>query len=450
MFNNIAKDRSENMEFVILATQISTATNNRCMTVKTVNDLPYLSTTTNYPPGQIVFVESINTHVFNSNNKWIGIDNRALRKDFCERSIYTWGNNNNGQLGAGNSLTSSIPVREFCSANNWCAVTMGSLMSGAIKTSGELWTWGVNSSGQLGNGTYTNRCSPAREFCSSTNWCMVSFGRGGFALKTTGELWGWGANTTGALGIGSSRSASNSPVREFCSATDWCQVSAAGHGAAAIKTSGQLWTWGCNAYAQLGDGTTINRCSPVREFCSATDWCQVGAGFYSMLAIKTTGELWGWGRNLSGQLGIGSSVTLGRCSPVREFCSATDWCRVATSETHAVAIKTTGQLWVWGSGANYGLGDGTASTRCSPVREFCSATDWCFIEASKGGGRNTAAIKTSGQLWVWGRNTFGSLGINETPVGFCGRCSPVREFFSANDWNRVSVGYNNMIGIIVR
>ena len=435
--NNLTTS-SQPIDFTLLAAETSDAGTGISFSVPTVNDLPDLSTS-NIGGGQIVFVESIGVPVVSTQNEWKGLDGRLLRRDFDIRAIFTWGSNTSGRLGIGNTtvVNACSPVREFCSATDWCQVTVGCTFTSAVKTSGELWAWGDNTCGRLGDGTFNDRTSPVREFCSATDWCQVSGGGcHTAAIKTSGQLWGWGRNLYGITGDGTTANR-NSPVRERCSATDWCQVSAGYQHAAAVKTTGQLWVWGRNHCGQLGDGTiTPGRCSPVREFCSATDWCQVSAGQQRSAAVKTTGELWAWGLNNYGRLGDGSGFT--QCSPVREFCSATDWCRVSgKSFSHTAAVKTSGQLWVWGRGNNGVLGTGTTATTTSPVREFCSATDWCAV--SDGGA--TVAIKTSGQLWGWGGGGMTGDGTNTT------RCSPVREFCSATDWRTVDVGPLHVAGI---
>jgi alpha-tubulin suppressor-like RCC1 family protein len=365
--------------------------------------------------------------------------------------LWTWGTNSAGKLGIGNSSTIGrcSPVREFCSASDWCQVFSGRYHTSAIKASGELWVWGCNNQGRMGDGTTIDRCSPVREFFSATDWCQVSNGNcHTVAIKTSGQLWTWGCNSVassssdaGLLGDGTTVNRS-SPVREFCRATDWCQASGGVTHTVAIKTSGQLWTWGSNCRGELGIGisSTLGRCSPIREFCSATDWCQIRAGQYQTIGIKTNGEIWSWGRNNHGQIGDGT--TTDRYSPVREFCSATNWCSLTLSRTVPInsAIKTSGELWIWGRNFNGALGDGTVTNRCSPVREFCSATDWCMVS---NGGYLTAAIKISGQLWTWGLNTNGPLGDGTTTS----RCSPVREFCSATDWCQVTVGYNSIAAL---
>jgi trimeric autotransporter adhesin len=356
-------------------------------------------------------------------------------------AIFSWGFGFCGRLGDGTTASSCFPIREICSAKDWYQVSAGDRETGAVKTDGTLWMWGGNNTGQLGDGTVSSRCSPVREICSATDWCQVSaYFAHTSALKTSGELWAWGCSNHGQLGDGTTANKC-SPVREICSATDWCQVGKGKCHTAAIKTSGELWAWGNNTSGRLGDGTATSRCSPVREFCSATNWCQVSAGGNHTSAIKTSGELWVWGSNTCGSLGDGT-VTV-RCSPVREICSATDWCQVSAGYQHTLAIKTSSELWAWGDNICGRLGDGTVTNRCSPVREFCSATDWCQVSA---GGNHTSAIKTSGELWVWGKNGAAPPVLGDGT--FTDKCSPVREFCSATDWSQVSAGSCHTLALI--
>ena len=353
-------------------------------------------------------------------------------------ALFTWGSNTCGRLGNGTLTCTCSPVREFYSATNWCQVSAGCCFTSSVKSNGEIWGWGVNSCGNLGDGTTVDKCSPVRELCYGTDWCQVSVGLvHTSALKNSGELWGWGRNPFSSIGDGTVTTKC-SPVREICSATNWCQVST-NHSlhTAAIKTSGELWAWGLNTCGRLGDGTITQRCSPVREFCSATNWCQVSAGSLHTAAVKTSGELWGWGLNNPGAIGDGTITT--RCSPVREICSATGWCQVSTGICNTAAVKTSGELWVWGLNFCGKLGDGTATNRCSPVREFCSATDWCQVSTNTG----SVAVKTSGELWAWGRNLCGSVGDGTT----VNKCSPVREICSATNWCQVCAGYNHTFAI---
>jgi alpha-tubulin suppressor-like RCC1 family protein len=351
----------------------------------------------------------------------------------AENQLWAWGFNTCGRLGDGTDTSRCSPVQEFCSATDWAQVSASNYQTAVVKTGGTLWAWGGNFCGLLGDGTITDRCSPVQEFGSSTDWSQVSAGAAQTAaIKTSGTLWAWGRNVCGQLGDGTLTTRC-SPVQEFCSASDWAQVSANGCAhIAAVKTSGTLWAWGVNPSGQLGDGTTTTRCSPVQEFGSAGDWTQVSAGNAHTTAVKSGGTLWAWGLNTCGRLGDGTLTT--RCSPVQEICSAVDWSQVSAGFAHTAAVKTSGTLWAWGSAGLSGrLGDGTLTTRCSPVQEFCSSSDWASVSV---GTFHTAATKTSGTLWAWGFNGSGRLGDGTTTD----RCSPVQEFSSSTDWAQVSTG----------
>jgi alpha-tubulin suppressor-like RCC1 family protein len=388
--------------------------------------------------GRFIYVEDIEAYRYSDGTQWTNDYDTTLTA--TSEQLWVWGNNGCGSLGDGTLTTSCSPVREFCSATDWRQVSAGWFHNAAIKTSGELWVWGQNNLSQLGDGTITASCSPIREFYSATDWCQVSAGAcHNIAIKTSGQIWGWGRNLLGVLGDGTT-TCYCSPVQEFCSATDWCQVSTGCIHTTAIKTSGELWVWGYNGCGRFGDGTTTNSCSPVREICSATDWCQTSAGISHTASVKTSGELWTWGLNGLNISRLGDGTTTDKCSPVREICSATDWCQVSTGSLHTTAIKTSGELWAWGWNGCGRLGDGATTAKCSPVREICSATDWCQTSA---GVLHTLAVKTSGELWVWGSNNCGRLGDGTTTT----RCSPVREICSATDWCQVSAGCAHTIAI---
>jgi alpha-tubulin suppressor-like RCC1 family protein len=335
-------------------------------------------------------------------------------------------------------------VSEASSSTDWKEIRAGkNCHSAGLKNTGQIWTWGANNTQQLGISGASYVCSPVRERSSSTNWCGVDLGNfHTAAINTSGQIWGWGGNQCGSLATGTT-GATNIPVREICSASDWCSLSTNECRTAAIKTSGQLWGWGRNACGGIGDGTLVAKCSPVREFCSATDWCRVAVGYSHNLAIKSDGSLWAWGNNNCGQLGDGTTVN--KCSPVREICSATDWSQVAGGFKHSAALKTSGQIWSWGSGTYGSLGVGNVSTICSPVREFTSSTNWCSISSSS--SDNSQGLKTDGTLWAWGGSFSGQLGEG-TPIG-THRCSPVREI-TRTDWCFATIGSGRAAGVVIR
>ena len=204
-------------------------------------------------------------------------------------TLWTWGYNGLGQLGINNTTTPiCTPVTTFAGGTNWKQVFGGSGLTAAIKTDGTLWTWGLNNLGQLGVNDTNTRCTPVTTFAGGTNWKQVS---GGYyhiaAIKTDGTLWTWGLNTSGQLGINDTNTRCT-PVTTFAGGTNWKQVGSCGQvHTAAIKTDGSLWTWGANAFGGLGDNTSISRSTPVTTFAGGTNWKQVSCGSYNTSAVTS-------------------------------------------------------------------------------------------------------------------------------------------------------------------
>jgi alpha-tubulin suppressor-like RCC1 family protein len=246
------------------------------------------------------------------------------------------------------------------------------------------------------------------------------------------ELWTWGSGGSisfpGQLGNNSTTNRST-PVTTFAGGTNWKQVSAVGGHTSAIKTDGTLWIWGSNNYGQLGTNDTINRSTPVTTFAGGTNWKQVSSANIHTAAIKTDGTLWTWGRNVFGQLGINNAVN--RTTPVTTFAGGTNWKQVSCGFDHTAAIKTDGTLWIWGRGDSGRLGDNNATTqKNTPVTTFAGGTNWKQVST---GGDFTAAIKTDGTLWVWGGGSPGQLGNNS----IANKVTPVTTFAGGNNWKQV-------------
>ena len=202
---------------------------------------------------------------------------------------------------------------------------------------GTLWTWGRNNYGQLGDNTATHRSSPVQTIAGGTNWKQVV---GGYyhtvAIKTDGTLWTWGQNTTGQLGDNSITHRS-SPIQTIAGGTNWKSVAGGLHHTAAIKTDGTLWLWGYNAYGQLGDNSITPKSSPVQTISGGTNWKSVAGGAFHTLAIKTDGTLWTWGFNYFVQLGDNTSTP--KSSPVQTVAGGTNWQSVVGGYYHTAAIR---------------------------------------------------------------------------------------------------------------
>ena len=349
-------------------------------------------------------------------------------------SLWTWGDNAYGQLGINDTADRSTPVTTFAGGNNWKQIAGAKFYSAAIKTDGTLWNWGRNLNGQLGTNDTADRTTPVTTFAGGTNWKSVA--GGGYhtaAIKTDGTLWTWGRNSSGQLGINATTIRST-PVTTFLGESSWKSVACGGSYTVAIKTDGTLWTWGRNNLGQLGINASGNRTTPVTTFAGGTNWKSVAGGYNHIAAIKTDGTLWVWGYNSNGQLGINvAGTTENRTTPVTTFLGGNNWKSVGCGEDCTVAIKTDGTLWIWGYNAYGQLGINNTDGRSTPVTTFSGGTNWKSVA---GGYGHTAAIKTDGTLWTWGFNNNGQLGINDTST----RTTPVTTFAGGNNWKSVAGG----------
>jgi alpha-tubulin suppressor-like RCC1 family protein len=360
-------------------------------------------------------------------------------------TIWGWGLNDLGQLGQGNTTSYSSPQQVGALADWSASASRGQIAacndtSGAIKDDGSLWMWGRAQHGALADGTIVNKSSPV-QVGSLTDWASLAVGDNCGAVKSDGTLWMWGSDGDGQLGNGTVAVSKSSPV-QIGSLTNWAQVASGKANGFAVKTDGTLWSWGIGTNGVLGDGTTVGKCSPV-QIGSLTTWSKVSAGNYFCLAIKTDGTLWAWGKNsLYGNLGVGNQTDYS--SPV-QVGSLTDWSEVNCGSAFSAAIKTDGTLWMWGNGTSGQLGNGTTTeVNTSPI-QVGSLTNWSKLCIGGAGGnpQNSAAIKTDGTLWEWGRNDQGQLGQGDTT----NTSSPV-QVGSLTTWVDAGVGNKAIIGTI--
>jgi hypothetical protein len=239
----------------------------------------------------------------------------------------------------------------------------------------------------------------------------------------------WGTSTDGSIGTNNTTQ-QNVPVTTFAGGTDWKQVACGWNHTAAIKTDGSLWTWGRGTSGELGNFAITNRSTPVTTFAGGNNWKQVSCGDNHVAAIKTDGSLWTWGNGADGRLGTNNTIT--RSTPVTTFAGGNDWKQVSARNASTAAIKTDGSLWTWGKNGYGQLGDNTTTSRSTPVTTFAGGTNWKSVDCEQ----LSAAIKTDGSLWTWGRNNSGQLGINNTD----NRSTPVTTFAGGNTWKSVTCG----------
>jgi alpha-tubulin suppressor-like RCC1 family protein len=316
-------------------------------------------------------------------------------------NVFGFGYNGNGQLGNGSTFSTSVPtavagvagIQQISSSANHAL---------AVRNDGTVKAWGFNDSGQLGVSNTQASAVNAVDVAGVGFVTAVAAGRyHSLALKADGTVWAWGLNSDGQLGDGSLATSRSTPA-QIVSLSGVVAIAAGSRHNLALLGNGNVMVWGANESGQLGDGSTTRRTTPV--LASIGGVVAVAAGGAHSLAIKSNGTAWAWGANGFGQLGNGG--TINSAAPVAIISLGSGVGLIAAGENHSLAVKSGGALFSWGSNLNGQLGDGSSLSRSIPFTMTTPAN----VVAISGGGHHSAAINNRGELFVWGDNYFGQVG----------------------------------------
>ncbi|MBL0226589.1 MAG: carboxypeptidase regulatory-like domain-containing protein [Geobacteraceae bacterium] len=265
------------------------------------------------------------------------------------------------------------------------------------------------------------------------SWTSVSAGASHtVAINADGTLWAWGDNSSNQLGDGTSTQRTK-PTRITGAGTNVASVSAGFNHTLAIKNSGELWGWGGNGTGQLGCGTGCSATTVPQRIGTGNEWTEVTAGLGSSLGAMSDGTVWAWGANNYGQLGDGTVTD--RSAPVKILWKGDYWKEVGGGVTHSAALKADGTLWTWGGNAEGQLGDKSNQDKHLPQK--IGDNRW----AGLGIGNHSLTVKSDGTLWAWGPGASGQLGIAST----INKNYPVA--VSGSPWASVAAGTFHSAGL---
>ena len=287
----------------------------------------------------------------------------AVRSD---GTVWTWGDNFDGQLGDGTRIDSSLPI-PVAGLNDVIAVEAGRDSTFALKADGTLWGWGWGGNGALGNGTGSSSTVPVRVSVNSVN-AVAAGDLHGLALRSDGTIWAWGFNQSGQLG-GAVTSIWGSDVAvPIPNLVGMLAVAAERDYSVALKSDGTVWTWGDNFYGQLGNGNKTDSAVPSKV-AGLTSVREIAAGGTHVVVARSDGTVWTWGENLEGQLGNNSYVD--STVPV-QVSGLTGVVAVAAGLQHSLALKADGTLWAWGYNFSGQLGINSKVRSPVPVQVFAA------------------------------------------------------------------------------
>lgn len=312
-------------------------------------------------------------------------------------TIWSVGNNFNGQLGDSSTFNSILPVI----AN---AVIDGVDIDGGlyheliVKADGSVWAWGKNNYGQMGNGNFTDIISPyqvplitaAQQISAGDNFSLI--------LLNSGTAMAFGDNTFGQLGIGSNGIA-NFPTAVL-TLSNITSISAGGKFGVALDNAGNIWTWGNNQYGQLGNGNFINTNTPAQIVL--TNVVKISAGKTHVLALLNDGTVWGWGDNSFGQLGVAGVNFSNTPIKIGMYTNIID---ISAGADHSLILDSKNRAYVFGENTYGQLGTSNNINYTTPQK----INNKNFKEI-KAGYYNSFAVNMDNTISAWGKNQYGQLG----------------------------------------
>jgi alpha-tubulin suppressor-like RCC1 family protein len=293
----------------------------------------------------------------------------AIRLDgvaFC------WGWNNRGQLGIGSTSPDfhSHPPTQVSGDHVFTSISAHGESTCGVRADGVALCWGLNSAGQLGDGTTTQRLVPTpvagnHRFIAIAAGESRDFGEFGMghtcALRTDRQALCWGRNASGQLGDGTFVSRLEPTL--VSGGHQFTSLDAGLAQSCGVRSDGTLLCWGQNQFGQLGDGTTTPRHSPV-EVLGVRDFTAVSLGGGQSCGLRTNGSMACWGWNEHGQLGDGT--TTDRPTPAPPLGDP-EFIAIGAGTFYTCGIRRDGVGLCWGSNLWGNLGDGTQENRLTPT-----------------------------------------------------------------------------------
>jgi Alpha-tubulin suppressor and related RCC1 domain-containing proteins len=351
-------------------------------------------------------------------------------------SVWCWGNGGSRQLGI-NALTNhNQPVEVQGLPGPAVMLGLGGSHSCAVLENGQLWCWGANAYGQLGFGDLIQHFVPEQVTAITDPVVHVDGGENHTcAVTQQGDVYCWGRNHYGQLGDGTTILRS-SPVLVGGLGRVVSVGAGVTHSCALLRNT-RVFCWGRNTYGELGDGTTANSLVPV-GVVNGRNATMVVLGLSHSCLLRNNGTVRCWGRNSFGQLGDGT--TTDRLTPVRAAAAGRDVVDIDATSTSTCAVRWQGRVRCWGRNPAGELGDGTQIDRPSGATTLLPGQSWAWSVSTYDNG--ACAQGVSGGVQCWGYNAAGETG-DGTFVS--PRLSPVPTVGGAIAWPQASAYARHLV-----
>lgn len=339
----------------------------------------------------------------------------------ADGTAWSWGRNDYGQLGIGTAGNDQSLPLQVAGLTNVVAARSGLEHSLFLRNDGTVWVAGRNDVGQLGNGSTGDSSTAVQVVGITTAIAVAGCDRSCLALLSDGTVRAWGDNSSGIFGTGIGPG-SNVPV-QVPNLSGIVAIEGGGYHGIALRNDGTVFTWGGNSNGgPLGNGAPSgidgNAPAPVIGLSNVVS---ISAGTWNSTALKSDGTVWTWGSNAYGQLGRGTPANLAASVP-----GLTNVVQVAGGSYHVLALRSDGTVHAWGYNYFGEIGNGSQGDVGSPTQVLSLNN---VIEIAAGSYHSFARL-ADGTIRSWGRNVEGELGNNTvgtpttTPVPVIGLVLP--------------------------
>ena len=339
-------------------------------------------------------------------------------------TVWAWGENGKGQLGLGTNNNANQPYTT--QIDHVVALAAGAQHSLALKNNGTVWAWGENDDGQLGEGTNNDAWSPVqvRAFALVRALAIAAGDNHSLAVDGNGEVWAWGKNDFGQLGDSSIVNRSTPvKVKQLAGVV---QVAAGATHSVALKSDGSVWAWGDRRHLQLGDGAQqqaswtpirVRFGLPVTPPQYLENIAALAAGGEHNLVLNTNHDMlvWGSDRYLESSADGGGYSVIGPDGTRLTFSQHLQGITgrltaVRAGTNHSLALTEEGRVWAWGRNDQGQLGDSTLS---DPIGVYAVKRLLGAKAIAAGGAHSLALVAPVLQLDKAALN-FGAVQINNS------------------------------------
>ncbi|KAM6972379.1 putative E3 ubiquitin-protein ligase HERC3 [Aplochiton taeniatus] len=324
-----------------------------------------------------------------------------------------WGNTVNGQLGIGEDGGPVFEPRscQVFDGRGLKEVVCGGQHSLFLLSDGSVYSCGSNSFGQLGHDK-SGRLPELIGALDTQKIAVVSGGRAhSMAVNEQGQVFAWGAGEGGQLGLGTAERTVPIPrlIKKLCEHRI-SQVMCGNQHCIALSRDGQLFTWGQNSSGQLGLGkgepSTLSP-QPLKSL-SGIPLAQITAGGDHSFALSLSGAVFGWGRNTAGQLGLNDEQD--RSVPCHiKFLRSQKVVYISCGDEHTAALTKDGGLFTFGDGSRGQLGHDSVNNEPLP-RRVLELMGSDVSQITCGRHHTLALVPSTGIVYAFGCNSHGQLG----------------------------------------